>query len=71
MMKHVDRNGEVLSPDIRQNANGQWGVTLWLDHPDGVGTSVRRHYYSTCAEALAADIDDRHYLWRWCPPEPY
>lgn len=49
-------NGQRLTPAIRQEADGTWGVTVWFGGLNNFGTNVRRYRYATRAQARSANI---------------
>ena len=59
-MMATDQNGEVLQANLRQHADGTWGVNVRF----GVFnvTVKRRYYYRTLAEATAADVSDENWV---------
>jgi len=52
-----DQNGNDLTRSVKKEENG-WGSNVWFGGINGLGTNVRRYYYSTKKAALKSDISD-------------
>lgn len=53
-----DQNGERLTASVAREPDGTWGRTVWFGGVNGLGTNVRRYFYSTRATAMRGDISD-------------
>ena len=55
-MKVYGSNQQVVTRDVRREADGTWGVNVWSGSQ--YVTDVRRYFYSTRDAARKGDISD-------------